>query len=138
MVPFAATVRGGSRWLWPLLFGQRNQTGLAAFLQPVTFPANVDRSRMVQQAVQNGSRDDRIAEDRTPLAVAFVGGENYAAPFVAGADELKENRRAQVVQRQISHLVDDEDFRSKVDAEPAIQPTFPVSPAQIGDQVVRG
>src|SRR6202012_2094863 len=112
MVSFAAAVRGGSRGLWLLLFRQRNQTCLAAFLQPVTLPADVDRNRMVQQAVEDRCGGDRVAEDRTPFAVAFVGSENDAAPFVAGADELEENGCAQIVQRQISHLVDDEDFRS--------------------------
>src|ERR1700733_13966521 len=106
MVPFAASVRGGSLGISLLLFGQRNQAGFAAFLQPVTLSANVDRGRMMQQAIEDRGGDDRVAEDRTPLAVAFVGSENDAAPFVAGADELEENRRAQIVQRQISHLVD--------------------------------
>src|ERR1700744_2748656 len=104
MVPFAASVRGGSRGIGLLLFGQRNQAGFAAFLQSVTFPANVDRSRTVQQAIEDCGGDDRVAEDRTPLAVAFVGRENDAAPFVAGADELEENRRSQIVQGQIYHL----------------------------------
>ena len=70
MVPFTSSVRGGSRGIGLLWFGQGNQAGFAAFLQPVTFPANVDRSRMVQQAVENGGGDDRVAEDRTPLAAA--------------------------------------------------------------------
>src|ERR1700761_2775510 len=114
MVPFAAAVRGGSRGLWLLLFGQRNQTGLATLFQSIALPANVNRGRMMQQAVEDRSGDDRIAEDRTPFAVTLIGSENDAAPFVSSADELEENGRAQIVQRQISHLVDDEDFRSKV------------------------
>src|SRR5271166_2849240 len=93
---------------------------------------------MMQQAIQYGRRDDRIAEDRTPFAVALIGSENDAAPFIAGADELKENRRAQIVQRQISHLVDDQDLRRKIDAQAPVEPTFPVSPAEIGDQIVGG
>src|SRR5580698_329787 len=107
MVPFAATVRGGSRRFGLLRFRQRNQTGFAAFLQPIALAANVDRGRMMQQAVQYGRRDDRVTENRTPFAITFVGSKNNAASFIAGADELEEDRRAQIVQRQISHLVDD-------------------------------
>src|SRR5579863_9786814 len=111
MVPLAATVRGGSRWLGLLGLRHWNQTGFAAFLQPIAFAANVDRGRMMQQAVQYGRRDDRVAENRPPFAVALVGSENDAASFVAGTDELKEDRCAQIVQRQISHFVDDQDLR---------------------------
>ena len=138
MVPFAATVRGGSQGLWLLLFRQRNQTGFAPFFEPVTLTANVHRGRVMQQTVEDGCCDDRVAEDRTPFAVAFVRSENDAASFVAGADELEENRRAQIVQRQISHLVDDEDLRRKIDAQAPIKPAFPVSAPEIGDQIVRG
>src|SRR5579863_6968530 len=132
MVPFAATVRGGSRGIGLLLFGQGNQTGFAAFLQPIALSANVDRGRMMQEAVKYGRGDDRVAEYRAPFAIAFVGSENDAASFVAGADELKENRRAQIVQRQIPHFVDDQDLRRKIDPQAPVEPAFPVSPAEIG------
>src|SRR6185312_14386564 len=101
MVPFAATARGGSGSVGLLLFRQRNQTGFAPFLEPVAFAPNVDCRRMMQQTVKDGRGDDRIAEDRTPFAVALVGSENDAASFVAGADELKEDRGAEFVQREI-------------------------------------
>ena len=38
-----------------LLFGQRNQTSFAALFKPVTLTANVHRSRVMQQAVQDRS-----------------------------------------------------------------------------------
>ena len=92
----------------------------------------------MQKAIEDRRRDDGVAEDRTPFAVAFIRSENDAAPFVAGADELKEDRRAQIVQRQISHLIDDEDLRSKVNAQAPVESALPVSAPEIGDQIVGG
>ena len=69
---------------------------------------------MMKQSIQNRGCDDCIAEDRTPLAIALVGNKYDAASFVAGADELKENRRAQLIQRQIAHLINDQHLRSKI------------------------
>ena len=90
----------------------------------------------MEQAVEDRSRDDRVAEDRAPFAVALVRSENDASSFVTGADQLEENRRAQIVERQISHLVDDEDFRGQIDSQPAIQPSFALSSPQIRHQIV--
>jgi hypothetical protein len=53
-----------SRRIGLLLFGQRKQARFAAFLQPVTLPANVDGGRMVQQAVEDRGRDDRVNRSR--------------------------------------------------------------------------
>jgi hypothetical protein len=53
---------------------------------------------MVRQMVADSGRTDRIAEYRTPFAVAFVGSENEAAALVTGADALKENRGFEIVQ----------------------------------------
>src|SRR5690349_13269614 len=91
---------------------------------------------MMQQTIEDCRGDDRVAEDRTPFAVALVRSENDASSFVTGADQLEENRRAQIVQRQISHLVDDENLRGQVDAQPSIQPAFAVSTPEVGDQIV--
>src|SRR5262247_1883294 len=93
---------------------------------------------MMEQAVEDRSRDDRVAEDGAPFAVAFVRRENDASSFVTGADQLEENRCAQIVKWQISHLVNDENLRGQIDAQPAIQPSFPVSSPEIGHQIVSG
>ena len=58
-----------------------------------------DRRGMVQQAIQNRGRDDRVAEDRAPFAVTLVGCQDDAAPFVTCADQLEEDRRAEFIQR---------------------------------------
>src|SRR6185437_15217906 len=101
MVTFASTVWSGSRWFCVLRFRCRKQTSFTAFLEPITLAPDVHRSRVMQQAIE-----DRVAEDRTPFAIAFVRSQDDAALFIAGADELKENSRTQLIQRQITHLVD--------------------------------
>lgn len=111
-VPLATTIGGGRRF-WLRRFRRRQQTGLAPRFQPVTFSADVDRRRMMKQAVENGGSDDRVAEDRSPLAIAFVRSEDDTASFIAGADELKEDRRAQFIEGQISHLADDQHLGSQ-------------------------
>lgn len=55
-------------WFPLLRFGQRDQTGLAAFLEPVTLPADVDGGGVVQQPVEDGGGDDGVAEDGTPTS----------------------------------------------------------------------
>src|SRR5580658_7975472 len=137
MAPFPAFVQGGSRRLGWLLFRQRNQPSLAALFEPVTLAANIHRARMMQQSVEDRCRDDRVAENGTPFAVAFVGSQNDAASFIAGADQLEEDRRAEIVQRQISHLVDDENLRSQVNAKAPIESAFAISATEIGNQIVR-
>jgi hypothetical protein len=97
MVPFAATALGAGGSVRLLPFGQRNQPRFAPFFEPIAFTPDVDCRRVMQQTIKDGRGDDRIAEDRTPFAVALVGSENDAAPLIAGADELEEDRRTELV-----------------------------------------
>jgi hypothetical protein len=83
----ATTGRGDSpRFL--LLFRHWDQAGFATLLEPVAFAADIHGSRMMQQPIENGRSDDWIAKDRTPFAVAFVRGQDDAASFVTGTDQL--------------------------------------------------
>jgi len=49
------------------------EAGFLFFLDPIAFALDVDRSRMVQQSIQNRRRQDRIAKDLAPCAIRFVG-----------------------------------------------------------------
>src|ERR1700680_3180798 len=91
---------------------------------------------MMQEAIKDRGGDDRVAEDRAPFAVALVGRQNDAASFIASADQLKENRGAKFIERQISHLVDDEDLRRKIDSQPSVEAPFSVRPSQVGHQIM--
>src|SRR3982751_6272178 len=96
MATFAAIVGSGSNRFWVLRFRRRKQSGFTSLFEPITFSADVHRRGVMQQAIEDRGRDDRVAEDRTPLAIAFVRSQDDAASFITGADELKENRRAQL------------------------------------------
>src|SRR6202140_2073663 len=112
--------QGTSRDLCPFLSSGWHQSGFAAILQPVTFTPNVDGRRVMQQPVQNRRGDDRITEDRSPVPVTLVRGQDDAPAFVPRAHQLKEYRRSQIVQRQIPDFVDHQNFRCQVHAHPAI------------------
>src|SRR6266478_3065316 len=130
--------QGTSRDLRPLLSSRRYQSGFAAILQPVALTSNVDRRRVMQQPVQYRRGDDRIPEDRSPISVALVRGQEDAPAFVPRAHQLKEYRRSQIVQRQIPHFVDHQNFRRQVYAHPAVQPPLAIRSTQVRRQIVRG
>src|SRR5689334_4054680 len=119
MLPFAAATRGDSRRRRQtgtrlLLFRTGQQPSSTTFLQAIAFPADVDRCRVMEQSVEDGGRDDRIAENRAPVAVALIARQDDAASFVTSADELEEDGCTEVVQRQVAHLVDDQHLRREV------------------------
>ena len=133
MATLAAIVRSGSGRCWMLRFRRRKQSGFTPLFEPITFSANVHRRGVMQQAIEDRGGDDRVAEDRTPLAIAFVGSQDNAASFITGADQLEENSGAQLIQWQIPHLIDDQHLRSQVDSQPAVQPALSIRASEVGD-----
>src|SRR5690606_1632431 len=103
------------------LFGSGKQACLAPVLQTVTLPTNVDCGRMMEQAIENRGGNNRIAENRAPVTIAFVRGQDDTAPFVAGTHQLEEDGGAQLVQWQVTHLIDDEDLGRQVHAHPPVE-----------------
>ena len=67
---------------------RRQQVGVLAHAIAGAF--DVHDHRVVQQPVQQGRGDDRIAEHLAPFGKAAVRGEDHGAAFVAGIDQLKE------------------------------------------------
>src|SRR5580693_1397445 len=93
---------------------------------------------MMQQTVQNGRGNDRISKDRAPIAIAFVRSQDDTAAFVTCAYQLEKDGGAQLVQRQVSHLIDDQNLGRQVDPHPPIQTAFPICTPKISNQVVGG
>jgi hypothetical protein len=79
---------------------------LAVPAKPVALASDVDDVAVVQQPVQDGRGDDRVAQHRHS---------------VVGPD---------------AELVDDEQLGRQVDPQPPIQPVVGHGPAQVLDQVV--
>src|SRR5216683_5232068 len=94
-------------WGWPLslcfagggagfqrLRGQvMEHPGLALLMQTITLPSNINRRRVMQQAVQHGSGQDIIRHHVTPFAIGFITGQDDAAFLIAAADQTKEKLR---------------------------------------------
>ena len=73
---------------------------------------------MVKQSVEQGRRDDGIAENVAPFGKAAVRGEDHCALFVAGVDELEEQIAAARRDREVSDLVDDQQGEAAIVADP--------------------
>jgi hypothetical protein len=74
--------------------------------QAVARALDLNDDGVVQQAVQEGCRDDGIAEDLAPFGKAAVGGEDHGAALVAGVDELEEEVAAANLTRWNFHPLD--------------------------------
>jgi hypothetical protein len=62
----------------------------------------------MQQAVEDRCGNDGVPEDLPPLAEALVGGQHDGTPLVPARDELEEEVRAVLVNRDVPDLVDDQ------------------------------
>src|ERR1700741_3792248 len=111
---------GGGRG--PVLFPRRHQSCLPTVFQPIALSPNVDGRRVMQQSIQNGGRDDRVSEDRTPVPVALVRSQDDAASFVPCTHQLEENRGPQIIQRQVTDFVDHQNFPRQINVPPAVPP----------------
>ena len=62
----------------------------------------------MQQTVEDGAGDHRVAEHLTPGTETLVAGDDDRAALVTARDQLEEQVGALAVDRQIADLIDDE------------------------------
>src|SRR5207248_44650 len=103
-----------------------DQAGAPLLAQPVTVAADGDDMAVVEQAVEDGSRHDRIAEDGAPFANRAVGGDQHAAAFVTARHQLEEEMRRVWFERQIAEFVDDQELGFGEEAEALFETTVGV------------
>src|SRR5690606_20279756 len=96
---------------------------------------DIERHRVMQEAVENGGSDDAVAEHLAPGTEALVAGEDHRAALIATANQLEEEIGADTVDRQVADLVDDQQAWRGVELEFLVQPAFGQSLAQGGDQL---
>lgn len=89
---------------------------------------------MVQQSVQQGGCNHRIAEDLAPFCEASVRRQDHGALFVSDVDQLEEQVGAPAGDRQISDLVDDEQRGAGIEADLFAQAPLTFSLGQRFDQ----
>ena len=80
----------------------------AAFAQPVALALEGDHGGVVDEPVDQGGGDHRVAEDLAPLLEAAVRGDDDRAAFVAARDEREEQVGGLAFERQVADLVDDQ------------------------------
>jgi site-specific DNA recombinase len=93
---------------------------------------------VVQQPVQDGRGEHVVAEDAAPFAEGLVGGEQDRAALVAAGDQLEDHVGVGAGQRQISHLVEDQDGGLQVGLELLGEPPGGLGLLEVADQVVQG
>src|SRR4051812_25765412 len=77
----------------------------AAWVSP---PASKPRLAGVDEAVDEGGGDHRVAEDFAPGFEAAVAGDDDRAAFVAPGDEGEEQVRGLAFEWEVADLVDDD------------------------------
>jgi hypothetical protein len=82
-----------------------DEPGAALLAQAEAVAADGKDVAVVQEAVENGRRDHRIAEHAPPFADRSIAGDQETAALVAPRDELKEEMRRIGLERQIAEFV---------------------------------
>ena len=106
----------------------------ALFAEPVAVPTDGKDVAVVEQAIEDRGRHDRVAEYRSPFADRPVGGHKHGAALVASADQLEEQMRGIGLERQVAQLVDDQQFRLAVVRQAFLQPAVGVRLGELRHQ----
>jgi hypothetical protein len=77
-------------------------------VQPVALGLEGDHGGLVDQPVDEGGGDHRVAEDLAPLLEAAVRDDDDRAALVAAGDEGEEQVGGLAFEREVADLVDDE------------------------------
>ena len=72
----------------------------------------------MEEAIENGSGQDLVAEHGPPLGHNLIGRHQHAPALVPSRDELKEEMGTASLERQIPELVDDKKLRLAVEEQP--------------------
>ena len=105
------------------------------FLIAVGLTVQVDDFGVVDEPVDERDNACRIREHVIPLGEWLVGGDDGAFGLVAPADEFEEQIRCPVGIGQISHLVDDQQRRPGVPAQPVFESDGAVDGGEFAEQL---
>ena len=79
------------------------------FSEPVACAFDSDDYCVVEEPVEEGRRDDGVAEDVAPFGEVPVRGEDHRAFFVSGIYDLEEQACAALRDGQATDFIDDEE-----------------------------
>ena len=74
---------------------------------PVAAAADVDDMAVMQQAIDERSSHDLVAQDLAPLLETFIGGQHSGCALIAPVDELEEQDGAAAGEGEVADLVHD-------------------------------
>ena len=101
----------------------------------VAAAADVDDMAVVQQAIDERSGHDLVAQDLAPFLEPFIGRQHSRCAFVAPVDELKEQHGTALADGQVADLVDDQERGIGEDFEAASQLAGGLGFFEGGDEV---
>ncbi len=90
----------------------------------VAVATDVDDVTVVEQAIDERSGHDLVAQDLAPLLEPLVGRQHGGCALIAPVDELEEEHRAGLTDRQVADLVDDQERGISEDLEAACPQSF--------------
>ena len=76
--------------------------------EPVALALEGHDVGVVDEAIDEGGGDHRVAEDLAPGFEAAVAGDDDRAAFVAACDQGEEQVRGLALEREVADLVDDD------------------------------
>ena len=80
--------------------------GGLVFLEPVAVAFKADDVGVVDDPVDHGRGDGQVPEDVAPPGEREVGRQDHGGVFVAAGDELEEQVRGVLIERDIAYFVD--------------------------------
>jgi hypothetical protein len=110
----------------------------AAFAQAVALAFERDHGGVVDEPVDEGGGDHRVAEDLAPLLEAAVGGDGDRAALVAARHQREEEVGGLAFERQIADLVDDEQVVALEPAELVLELVAVLCGLEPADPLLRG
>jgi hypothetical protein len=112
------------------------EAGPLLLSEAVALAADVEDVAVVEEPVEDGGGDDRVAEHLAPLGEALVGGQDHAAALVASRDQGEEGGGGRAVVGPDAELVDDQHLGGELDAQVAVEAVLGLGAAEVFHQVV--
>src|SRR5450759_4175745 len=103
-------VKKGLIWGKNNLIKVTNKKCNGHFFKPVTFSFDIYRGTMVQNSIQHSCGYNLIMEYLTPITIRFIRCKNNRSLLISFRHKLEETMSTFAIKRQISHLIDYQQF----------------------------
>jgi len=90
----------------------------------------------MDEPVDDGSCDDVVIEDLAPFRKRLVRSDDHRTPFITTGDQLEEDVRIFLLNREVTDLVDDQKLVFRIMLHDLLMPVLSVGFLDFGDQVI--